>query len=77
LAAKTDSLQAVQFGSENCFAAGATISAASHKFATNNTTSASNHKFVAEHKIQQRMQIRCITHNLTANANLLQTTQFR
>jgi hypothetical protein len=46
LAAKIDSLQAVQFGSENCFAAGATISAASHKFA-------------AEHKIQQRMQIRC------------------
>jgi hypothetical protein len=59
LAAKTNSLHAVQFGSENCFAAGATISAASHKFTANNTTLASNHKFVAEHKIQQQMQIRC------------------
>jgi hypothetical protein len=58
LAAKTDSLQAVQFGSENCFTAGATISAASHKFTANNTTSTLNHKFIAEHKIQQRMQIR-------------------
>jgi hypothetical protein len=89
LAAKTGSLQAAQFGSENCFAVGATYSAANHNFAAANSTSAANRKFAAEHATRQRIvnvlqttqfwqriTIRCKTHNSAANVNSLQPTQF-
>jgi len=52
---RTGSLQAAQFGSENCFAAGATVSAANHNFAAANSTSAANRKFAAEHATRQRI----------------------
>jgi hypothetical protein len=54
-----------QFGSKNCFAAGATVSAANHNFTAANSTSAANRKFAAEHAILQQI------------VNALQTTQFR
>ena len=115
ISSETGSLQAAQFGSENWFAASATISAAQtgslqvanfgseNYFAAANSVSAANHNFAAGHTIRQRMlircrklsfgsesqirssqlnfdsdsQIRCKTHISTANANPLQTTQFR
>jgi hypothetical protein len=71
---RTVSLQAAQFGSENCFAAGATISAANHNLAAANSTSAANRKFAAEHATRQRITIRCKTHNSAADVNSLQPT---
>jgi hypothetical protein len=89
-AARTGSLQAAQFDNENCFAAGATYSAANHNFAAANSTSAANRKFAAAHatwqrivnalqttQFRQRITIRCKTHNSVANVNSLQPTQFR
>jgi hypothetical protein len=90
LAAKTGSLQAAPFGSENCFIVGATISTA-------NPTSLQPTRFRQRMLIRckQRIvgsefvirytqfnfgsesQIRCRTHNLATNVNSLHPTQFQ
>jgi hypothetical protein len=87
LAAKTGSLQAAPFGSENCFIVGATISTA-------NPTSLQPTRFrqrmlirckqlnsgnesqirCKQYNFGSESQIRCRTHNLAANVNSLQIT---